>query len=86
MTINDALQQFLGEGTIETVAYFSFVSTVIDNGGASLRDSSSLFGEADVSVTYNYEYSSSAPEPTSMALIALGCAALGLRRKRIFTV
>ena len=85
VTITEDLQRFLGTGTIETIGAFP-VDGYFSSGGTDWDANVSLQGKADIAVTYNYEYSSSAPEPTSMALIALGCAALGLRRKRIFTV
>lgn len=83
VTITEDLQRFLGSGTIETIGAFP-VDGYFTAAGAEWVSTVALQGKADISVTYNYEYSS-VPEPTSMALVAMGCAALALRRKRVIT-
>lgn len=84
VNITQDLGRFIGTGTIETLGTFP-VNGFFGSAGTDYNAIISLQGKADIAVTYNYEYVASAPEPTSMALIALGCAALGLRRKRILT-
>ena len=83
VNITQDLAQFLGTGTIETLGTFP-VNGFFDSAGTDYNAVISLQGKADIAVTYNYEYSA-VPEPTSMALVALGCAALALRRKRVIT-
>lgn len=83
VSITQDLERFLGTGTIETVGTFP-VDGYFASAGSDYNTVISLQGKADISVTYNYEYSS-VPEPTSMALVAMGCAALALRRKRVIT-
>lgn len=70
------LQQFLGSGTIVTVADFTEVDPALTIGNDQ-SGSINLLGFAEVSVTYYYEQ---VPEPTSLSLLWLGCAVLALRR------
>lgn len=79
VTITDDLQRFLGAGTIETIASFP-VDGWFSSGGTDWTSTVALQGKADIAITYNYEY---VPEPSSVALITLGCVVLALRRKRI---
>ena len=76
VTITEGLERFLGAGTIETIAVFP-VTGIFESGGTRFATEISLLGSADISITYNY-----VPEPSSVALLTMGFAALALRRKR----
>jgi len=86
VTITEDLSRFLytgvGSATIETIGAFPVFGTFTVGGTKVLADIS-LQGKADIAVTYNY---TAVPEPTSFALITLGCAVLALRRKRVATI
>lgn len=83
VTITEDLGRFLGTGSIETIGAFP-VDGYFSSGGTSFDATVSLQGKADISVTYFYDYTA-VPEPTSMALVTIGCAVLALRRKRVIT-
>jgi len=78
VTITEGLDRFLGDGTetIMTMATFDLSANWL-NTGANTVSWNTLTGSADISITYNY-----VPEPSSVALLTLGCAVLALRRKR----
>jgi hypothetical protein len=82
VTITEGLSSFIGSGTIETLGAFP-VDGYFVSGGTDWNSTVSLQGKADIAVTYNY---TAVPEPTSFALITLGCAVLALRRKRVATI
>jgi len=70
---------FVGSGTVGMSAAFSgvwFVSSGIPQIGDGF-ETTGIARNVGWSVTYTYDV----PEPTSMALLALGVAVLGLRRK-----
>lgn len=77
--ITSALASFIGSSTIETSLYFP-VTGLFDSGGTVFTTTLALRGSADVSVTYSYAYDP-IPEPTSLALLGFGCAALLTRRR-----
>jgi hypothetical protein len=82
VTITEDLARFLGTGTLETIGAFP-VYGYFTTGGTMVLADIALQGKADISVTYNY---SQVPEPTSFALLIVGCAVLALRRKRVSTI
>ena len=76
VTITEDLNRFLGDGTIATIVSFP-VTGSFTSGGTKFLTEISLAGSADIAITYNY-----VPEPSSVALLTMGFAALALRRKR----
>lgn len=83
VTITEGLSSFIGSGAIETLGAFP-VDGYFITGGTDWNSTVSLQGKADIAVTYNY--TTVVPEPTSMALVTLGCAVLALRRKRVAVI
>ena len=75
--ISSALAAYTGSGTFASTVYQKFgISSSTDSGiFPGLVDS---IGSANVSITYHY---SEVPEPSSLALLGLGCAALISRRR-----
>ena len=78
--ITTDLNRFLGTGTIDTTAAFP-ADGYFSTGGSDWNANVALRGSADITITYNYTWDG-VPEPSSMALVTLGCAVLALRRKR----
>lgn len=76
-TINSGLAAFTGTGNLADTSA-SFSAKTLSGGDAGTGVIGYGSGVANFSVTYNYAL---VPEPTSMALLALGCAVLGLRRR-----
>ena len=77
-TIDRDLSEYLGDKTILTTVAFPVTGAFVTE-GTDFSTRVALKGSADIQITYNYEY---VPEPSSVALITLGFAALALRRKR----
>ena len=78
-----ALEKYIGTtGYVSdmTVAFGGYFGAEGPGGGDAFTVLS-YTGSAEWKVTYTY----TVPEPTSMALLAVGCAALGLRRRARFT-
>lgn len=72
-----ALANYIGTGNVASMKvqfYGSYGVAGLTGGDGFVVDSYS--GAASWKVTYDY-----VPEPTSMALLAIGCAVLGLRRR-----
>jgi PEP-CTERM motif len=76
-TISTGLDAFTGTGNLESSSA-SLAAQMSDNKDAGIFSGSLANGTAGLSITYNYTL---VPEPTSMALLAIGCAVLGLRRR-----
>lgn len=76
-TLYTGLEAFTGSGYLASSSA-SLAAQMTDNKDAGLFSGSLANGTAGISVTYNYTL---VPEPTSMALLAIGCAVLGLRRR-----
>jgi hypothetical protein len=77
--ITTDLGRFLGAGEITTVADFTQVAATLNIGNGQ-SGSVDLVGLANASVTYYYDYTV-VPEPSSLALLGFGCAALLGRRR-----
>jgi len=74
--ITEALAAFTGQGSLPFQVDFQGVWTL--NNLANNINRTDIYGDADVSVTYFY----SVPEPSTLALLGFGCAALLTRRRR----
>lgn len=78
--ITSDLQRFIGNGTIATYADFP-VDGYFSVYGTDYTSKVAVMGAADVSVTYYYAYNP-VPEPSTLALLGFGCAAVLARRRR----
>ncbi len=76
-TLTTGLDVFTGSGYLESSSA-SLSAQMSDSKDAGIFSGSLANGTAGLSITYNYTL---VPEPTSMALLAIGCAVLGLRRR-----
>jgi len=76
-TLTTGLDAFTGTGNLESSSA-NLSAQMTDSKDAGLFSGSLANGTAGLSITYNYTL---VPEPTSMALLALGCAVLGMRRR-----
>ena len=77
-TTSSGLEAYIGSGSIDINLIASQGRSVSEEGGIQ-GQYSSAFAQGTVKITYGYTV---VPEPTGMALLAFGCAALGLRRRR----
>lgn len=71
------LAAYVGTGDL-SLDYDADQASRHDGTGAIYYSGEPASVQAIITVTYNYEY---VPEPSSLALLAFGCAALGLRRR-----
>jgi len=76
-TLNSGLAAFTGNGYLANTSA-GFSAGMESSTDAGIFSGSYGAGTANLSITYNYTL---VPEPTSMALLAIGCAVLGLRRR-----
>jgi hypothetical protein len=74
--ITDALAAFIGNGDITTSATLKGAGAFYVEGISASTSGFDLYGAANVSVTYEY-----VPEPSTLALLGFGCAALLTRRR-----
>lgn len=75
-TISSALEAYTGSGTFASTVYQKFYVSASADAGI-LMGLVGTVGAADVSITYNY-----VPEPSTLVLLGLGCAAVASRRRR----
>jgi hypothetical protein len=78
--ITSDLAGFIGAGTATTTLYFP-VSGTFYSGGVDFTTTVAVQGRATASVTYYYNYEP-IPEPSTLALLAMGCVVVMLRRRR----
>jgi len=75
--ITTALSSFIGGNTITTSVFFP-VGGLFGSAGTDFTTTLALQGLANVSVTYYYDQ---VPEPSALALVSFGCAAILTRRR-----
>lgn len=77
-TVTTGLDAFTGDGYLASSSA-NLAAQMSSSQDAGIFAGSLASGTANLSLTYHYEL---IPEPTSMALLGLGCAVLCLRRRR----
>lgn len=78
--ITSDLAGFIGAGNANTTLYFP-VSGTFYSGGVDFTTTVAVQGKATVSATYYYNYEP-IPEPSTLALLAMGGVVVILRRRR----
>jgi hypothetical protein len=76
-TLTSSLEAFIGTGEL-TIDYISNQLRGNNAEGATAGSWSSAWAQGVVTITYEYNQ---VPEPGSLALLALGCVVLGMRRR-----
>ena len=77
-TVTTGLDAFVGSGYVAGSSA-NLAAGMSSSTAAGIFSGSFASGTATISITYNYTL---VPEPTSAALLGLGCAVLALRRRR----
>ena len=77
-TATTGLDAFVGSGYVASSSG-NLAAAMTSSTDAGIFSGSFASGNATISITYNYTLG---PEPTSAALLGLGCAVLALRRRR----
>ncbi len=76
-SLTSSMEAYIGTGTL-SINYISNQASSISTAGAVAYEGVYATAQGFVTVIYTYEI---VPEPTSMALLALGCFAVALRRR-----
>lgn len=78
-SITTDLASYIGSGQLATLINLTVLTSTVKDTGIS--DSVSASGAGTVSLQYFYDYTP-VPEPTTLALLSFGCAALLVRRRK----